>query len=87
MADLPKTIITLLELEEKFAHAIRSKTGKNRWPESPPEYSSAWENYCRKFWGAWDKQKQLREEQLIYLDLHNVCEIDYYKDRAPIRPI
>jgi len=87
MADLPKQIITLQELEEKFATAYRTTTGHNRWPESPPELTPGWERYCRRTWGAWDLQKQHREEQLIYLNLHNIVEIDYYKDRLPIRPI
>ena len=74
MSDLPKKTITLFELEEQFAAAYRSATGKNRQPQYPPELAPGYERYCRRSWGAWDMQKFLLHTPKASLQSYDLAD-------------
>ena len=77
----PKQLISLTE----FQKLIDKENGYQ--PSIPVELNAAWGSYCKRTWGAWDRQKQFRLEQLDALDMLNTHELDYYAHAQPIRPI
>lgn len=82
-----KKLITLFELERRYAKKQEEEYGIIIRPEHPQELSPAWPSFCKRNWTAWHKLKEKRYEQLVYLEIHETHEVDYYKTTEPIMPI
>ena len=81
-----KTIITLHQLEELFAKHLEKETGRVVRPEFPRELAPAYFKWCKRNWGAWEQQRDIRRQQLAILEISETHEIDFYIKSAPIRP-
>jgi len=75
----PKQLISIKE----FQAMIDKENGHS--PTEPIETQPAWGSYCRRTMGAWERQKQFRQEQLDALEMLDTHEIDYYVVTQPIR--
>ena len=70
-------------MEDKFF----TDTGKLKVREHPMELTPAYNSYCRRQWGAWERQKEKRMNQLQELGIAETHEIDYYLNTHAIRPL
>jgi hypothetical protein len=76
----PKTIISIQDFHDLACKA------RNEPKSIAPEASPAWGSYCKRTWGAWERHKQFRLEELDALDMLETYEIDYYLKTNPINP-
>lgn len=83
----PKKTITLFELDRKYRQAILDDTGVVLPKEFPWELAPAFRSYCRSNWGAFEQARQMRLQQLAYLDMVETHVIDYYEETKPILPL
>jgi hypothetical protein len=78
---LKKEMITLVE----FQKLVDKHYGYQS--TVPLELSPSYEIKCRMKWGNWHRQKQLRQDQLVDLDMFLTHEIDFYMNAKEINPI
>ena len=82
-----KITISLLELQELWCKFMYEQTGEPHPFDYPRELTPAWPQYCRKFWGAYDKELAMRLKQLEMMGMSDTHQIDWYVGRKPILPI
>jgi hypothetical protein len=81
-----KALITLYELEARWAEFLTKETGRLHKPEFPRELAPAYLSWCKRNWGSWESQERLRRQQMAALELIDTHQIDFYVNAQPIRP-
>jgi hypothetical protein len=80
-----RIVIDLETVEKLWADYTSQITGKTIRPDPAMELSPGWALYCTRV-HMWDRQRQMRIQQLVKLGLAETHTIDYYENQKAIRP-
>ena len=83
---MKKTVLTLFQLDDLYNEKIYKEHGKKLTSTHPMELTPMYFSYCKKNPAAWNNQKEMRLQQLIYLEIAETHLIDYYENTEPIVP-